>query len=201
MYIIIPIKYECIYRVTTQLMDINSVHALCGINIASAMCQRFDFIWKFLIHNLIALHDLESKKDQKLYIKLNSLVTIYRMYVMNTGYCIYFHGLYCDSVCKIHIQPFISFINGSTALFWALGSGLLFSFVIIFSQTVVLLGRVISPSQGHYLNTGQHKHRINAHTYIHALSGIRTKDPSDRASEDSSCLRPRGHCDRHVKYV
>jgi hypothetical protein len=31
---------------------------------------------------------------------------------------------------------------------------------------------------------------------IHALSEILTHDPSDRASEDSSCLRPRGHCDR-----
>jgi hypothetical protein len=64
-----------------------------------------------------------------------------------------------------------------------------------FSQTVGLLGRVISLSQGLYLNTGQHKHRINAHTHtpnIHALSGIRTHDPSARASEDSSYLRPRG---------
>jgi hypothetical protein len=48
----------------------------------------------------------------------------------------------------------------------------------------------ISQSQGHYL----YKHRIN--TNIHALSGIRTHDPSVRASEDSSCLRPHGHCDR-----
>jgi hypothetical protein len=31
---------------------------------------------------------------------------------------------------------------------------------------------------------------------IHALSGIPAHDPSVRASEDSSCLRPRGHCDR-----
>jgi hypothetical protein len=30
-------------------------------------------------------------------------------------------------------------------------------------QTVGLLGRVISSSQGLYLNTGQHKHRINAY--------------------------------------
>jgi hypothetical protein len=34
-----------------------------------------------------------------------------------------------------------------------------------FSQTVGLLGWVISPAQGRYLNTGEHKHRINA--YIH----------------------------------
>jgi hypothetical protein len=31
---------------------------------------------------------------------------------------------------------------------------------------------------------------------IHALSGIRAHDPSVRESEDSSRLRPRGHCDR-----
>jgi hypothetical protein len=41
---------------------------------------------------------------------------------------------------------------------------------------------VISPSPGRYLPTGQYKHRINAHTDIHALSGIRTHDPaSERA--------------------
>jgi hypothetical protein len=55
----------------------------------------------------------------------------------------------------------------------------------------------ISPSQGLYLHPEQHKHRTNAHnTVIHALSGIRTHDASVRASEDRSCLRPRGHCDR-----
>jgi hypothetical protein len=31
---------------------------------------------------------------------------------------------------------------------------------------------------------------------IHALSGIRTHDPSVRAREDSSYLRPRSYCDR-----
>jgi hypothetical protein len=51
-----------------------------------------------------------------------------------------------------------------------------------FTQTARLLGRVISPSQGRYLYTGQHKHRINAYTDIHALSGFRTHDPSLRAT-------------------
>jgi hypothetical protein len=50
---------------------------------------------------------------------------------------------------------------------------------------------MISPSQGLYLHTEQHKHRINAqNTDIHASSGIRNNDPSFRTSEDSSCLRP-----------
>jgi hypothetical protein len=40
--------------------------------------------------------------------------------------------------------------------------------------------------------TEQHKLRINAHnTDVHGLSEIRTHDPSFRASEGSSCLRPR----------
>jgi hypothetical protein len=47
----------------------------------------------------------------------------------------------------------------------SLGPGLIFHFRdLFFTQTVGLLGRVISPSQGLYLYTGQHKHRINAQT-------------------------------------
>jgi hypothetical protein len=61
---------------------------------------------------------------------------------------------------------------------------------LILRQCVGLLGREISQSQGRCL----HKHRINA--YIHAPSWIRTHDPSVRASDSSSYLRPRGYCDR-----
>jgi hypothetical protein len=78
-----------------------------------------------------------------------------------------------------------------------LGHGLFFSFIILFTQTVGLLGWVISPSQGRYLHTRQHKHRINAHTDIHALNGIWTHNPRVQASEKSSCLRPCGHCNQH----
>jgi hypothetical protein len=56
-------------------------------------------------------------------------------------------------------------------------------------HSVGLLGRVISSSQGRYLTETQNKH-------IHASSGIRTHYPSVQASEDSSCLRLRSHCDR-----
>jgi hypothetical protein len=66
-----------------------------------------------------------------------------------------------------------------------LGPGHVFNFVIIFfTHTVGLLGQVISPSQGRYLYTRKHKHRINVYTDIHALSGIRTHDPSFRVRED-----------------
>jgi hypothetical protein len=36
----------------------------------------------------------------------------------------------------------------------------------------------------------------NTNTDIHALGGTRTHDSSVRTSEDISCLRRRGHCDR-----
>jgi hypothetical protein len=48
----------------------------------------------------------------------------------------------------------IIIINGSTTFCWALASlslSLFFSFLIFFTQTVGLLGRGISPSQGRYL--------------------------------------------------
>jgi len=39
--------------------------------------------------------------------------------------------------------------------------------------------------------TGQHNTEKRAH--IHTPSGIRSRDPSARAVEDSTCLRPRVH--------
>jgi hypothetical protein len=68
-----------------------------------------------------------------------------------------------------------------------------------FTQTVVRLGRVICPSQGRYLHTGQYKHRKNAYTNIHTLSWIRNHDPSVRASENSSCLKPGIDCARQTR--
>jgi hypothetical protein len=68
-----------------------------------------------------------------------------------------------------------------------------------FLQTVGLLGRVISPSHGLYLNTGQHKRRTNTYTH-QVLSGVRTHDPRVRRSEDSSCLIRRDHCDYLTNY-
>jgi hypothetical protein len=54
---------------------------------------------------------------------------------------------------------------------------------------------VASPLPKHRTTQTQIKH---IHTpNIHALRGIRTHDPSFRASEDSSWLRPLGYCDRH----
>jgi hypothetical protein len=44
---------------------------------------------------------------------------------------------------------------------------------------VGLLGRGISPSQGLFLHTEQHKHRIKEqNTDIHTLGGVRTQHPN-----------------------
>jgi hypothetical protein len=50
----------------------------------------------------------------------------------------------------------------STALCWALAD---FSVSWSYTQSVGPLGRGFGPSQGRYLHTGQHKHRINAHRH------------------------------------
>jgi hypothetical protein len=75
------------------------------------------------------------------------------------------------------------------------GHWLLFQFFNLYTQSVGPLGGGISPSQGRYPYTQEHKHRIKTHIH-QASGGIRTQDPSVSAGEDSSCLRPRGHCDR-----
>jgi hypothetical protein len=84
-------------------------------------------------------------------------------------------------ICKVFLS-----IYGCRALCWAFSA---FSVSWYFTQLVGLLGRGISPSQGRYLTQ----------TDIHSLSGIRTHDPSVRAGENISCLRPQGHWDRHPR--
>jgi hypothetical protein len=75
----------------------------------------------------------------------------------------YLEALSSERSCSVSNFLFVHlFINGYRPL---LGPGLFFSFVIFFTQTVGLPGQVISPSQGRYLHTGQHKHRINAHRH------------------------------------
>jgi hypothetical protein len=54
------------------------------------------------------------------------------------------------------------------------------------SQLVGLLGRVISSSQGLYLYTNTEERTHTQTLNIHALSGIGTRDPGFRASEDSA---------------
>jgi hypothetical protein len=57
-------------------------------------------------------------------------------------------------------------------------------FLWIYTQSVGLLGRVIGPSEGPYLNTGQDKHRINEHTQTkHTCPKWDSNPRSQRPSE------------------
>jgi hypothetical protein len=58
---------------------------------------------------------------------------------------------------------------------------------MIVLQTVGLLGRVISPSQGLYLNIGQHRHRINAYTHQTSVICVRF-EPMIPASERAKTI-------------
>jgi hypothetical protein len=70
---------------------------------------------------------------------------------------------------------------GSWSPYWS--PGLITQFIDL-SQAVWLLGRVISSSQGLYLNTGQHKHRKPRTHIKHAWprrdSNQHSRPPSDR---------------------
>jgi hypothetical protein len=85
-------------------------------------------------------------------------------------------------------------IMALTALYWALAA--FFSFLILY-----IVGR--TPWTGdqpfaRHLPTDRTTQTPNKHTkYRHpCVEWIRTHDLSVRASEDSSCLTPRGHCVR-----
>jgi hypothetical protein len=91
-----------------------------------------------------------------------------------------FHNHCCENN-KSYIIAFHSFIHSSTAL---LPFVAFLQFHNHFTQTVGLLGWVISPSQGYYLHIQQHKHRINTHP----LSGIWTHDPSVQARKQVHVL-------------
>jgi hypothetical protein len=63
-----------------------------------------------------------------------------------------------------------------------------------FSFLIYILGRTpwTGDQPGRYVHTDEHIHRINA--YRHAcLEWVSNHNPSVRADQDSSCLRPRGH--------
>jgi hypothetical protein len=79
---------------------------------------------------------------------------------------------------------------------WALAFSFIFIIIFTDGRTPWTSDQLVArPLPTHRTTQTQNKH---IHTpNIHVLSGIRTYDPSVRASEDSSRLRPLGYCDRH----
>jgi hypothetical protein len=99
----------------------------------------------------------------------------------------------------------LNYVNFSFAipLLWLygplLGLGSFFSF-LIYTQSVELLGRGISPPQGRYLHTEEHKHRINAHR--HPCLEWDSNPRSQRSSWRRRFMaRPRGLCFRRFPYL
>jgi hypothetical protein len=89
------------------------------------------------------------------------------------------------------------FFNGSSSLFRALASySVPYSFLTV-GRTPWTSDQLATRSLPKHRTTQTQKDCIHTPN-IRALRGIRTHDPSVRASEDSSCLRPRGYCDRHL---
>jgi hypothetical protein len=76
---------------------------------------------------------------------------------------------------------------------------LLFSFMITFTdrRTPWTSDQLVAGPLLKHRTTQTHNKHIHTPN-IYTLCGTRTHDPSCRASEDSSCLRPLGYCDRHI---
>jgi hypothetical protein len=87
---------------------------------------------------------------------------------------------WCDSV-YLHVFLF------TIALPAYSGPWPLIQFHNHFSQRIGLLGRVINPSQGLYLNTWQHKHRINVYTHQTSMPWVGF-EPTIPASERTNTV-------------
>jgi hypothetical protein len=89
------------------------------------------------------------------------------------------------------------FLNVCTILLWLysllLGLGRIFNF-LIYTQSVGLLGRGISPSQGRYLHTEQHKQNERTQTSMPRVGFESTTLMSERG-EDSKCMYTWGNPD------
>jgi hypothetical protein len=74
---------------------------------------------------------------------------------------------------------------------------------MIISQTVGHLGRVISPSQGRYLHTRQHKHRINTYTYQTSMPcvGLKPMIPASERAKTVHALDCSATVTGHIIYI
>jgi hypothetical protein len=87
-------------------------------------------------------------------------------------------------ILLMNLVFFLLLSLASIVQFWTFASSYFFWFPNLFRHTAGLLGQVISSLQGLYLHrTTQHR---NTSTNIHALSGIRTRDPVYERSRPTS---------------
>jgi len=69
---------------------------------------------------------------------------------------------------------------------------------LIFSEFINLWAFGRAPWTGDQTDLRRTTQHRETRTQIHAPSGVRTRDPSVRATEDSTRLRPRGHGHRQI---
>jgi hypothetical protein len=105
------------------------------------------------------------------------------------------------SICLSFLSIYL-FINQSIIILLYLGR--FFSF-LSHTQSVGLLGCVVNPSQGRYLHTEQHKHRINAHKHPCLEWDFESTISSFERAKTVHALDLCCHCDRNfclygVKY-
>jgi hypothetical protein len=92
---------------------------------------------KFVLLFASNLHALSNENDKNIYLSIWLSVCL---------------SIFLSIYLFMALQPFVS-------------SWPLFQFIDLFTQPVGHFGREISPSQGRYLHTGQHRHRINSHRH------------------------------------
>jgi hypothetical protein len=114
-------------------------------------------------------------------------------------YCYNLHGIHGFVTLEITIwsRQFKLFEGSSIPNYLSMALQPLWTLpaFLIYTQSVGILGRG-SVRRKAATYTQSNTNTEERHTDTHALSGIRTHDPSVRAAEDGSCHRPRGHCVR-----
>jgi hypothetical protein len=123
--------------------------------------------------------------SQRMFIRTKKFLSSWRQMLKESLNYATTHQPTCFSLVNAQLS-----IYGSTAL---VNLGRFFSFSI-HTQSVDILERGMSPSQGRYLHTEQHKQRMNSHR--HPCLEWNSRDPSVRGGGDGSDLRPRSYCDR-----
>jgi hypothetical protein len=93
--------------------------------------------------------------------EMNTTISLYRHFPTSTQHLHKVHSMNIRLGFRIYLSAYYLSVYGSTTLV-DLDR---FSSFLICTQSIGLLGRGVSPWQGHYLHTEQHKHRINAHIY------------------------------------
>jgi hypothetical protein len=116
---------------------------------------------------------------------------------LETGQGISIYLSVCLSVClSIYLSVYLSiYLSIYLWLYGLCGPWPFFKFLDIYTVSRTF-GTGDQPV-ARPLPTHRRTQTQNKRKHIHALTGVRTRDPNVQAGEEGSCLRLRGHCDLH----